>query len=129
MNSSATKGWRVFFAHLTELGIWFVIAGIFCGFFFELEFHSALLSVFIAALLLSVFAGALAFAICGTTLCEWLFGCRGELDDLRRNRFFAYILHRLGVRRLSYADSRISVVKYLTAFILVVTVLYLIFAL
>lgn len=129
MNGSATKGWRVFFAHLTELGIWFVISGIVYGFFFEAEFHSALLTVFITAFLLSVAVGSISFAIFGTTLCEWLYGCQIMVDDPRRKFFWIYLMHRLGLRRLPYTDCRISVVKYLTAFILLFLVLYLIFAL
>lgn len=122
MNRSATIGWRIFFAHLTDLGIWFYIIFFVVGLISHNLFIKIILS-YIAALLLSFTFSGLWFSRSGFTPSEWLWGCKLQIRDSGGNRFFSYFVHRIYSNGPEYGDDKNSVWKIGIGLIILAAVL------
>jgi hypothetical protein len=111
MNRSATIGWRIFFAHLTDLGIWFYIIFFVVGLIPSHNLFIRIILPYIAALLLSFTFSALWFSRFGFTPSEWLWGCKLQIRDSGGSRFFSYFVRRIYSNGPEYADDKNSVWK------------------
>ena len=122
MERSSAKGWRVFAAHLTDLGIFSYAAGFAAGLLGFTDTVGKVLT-FVIGWGVSVLFSSILVAWLGITLSEWLWGCKFRMDEPAKSGFGSYLLSRICMKTSSFEEHENSTAKTVAACVLLAAVI------